>query len=187
MLGCVILAAGNAARFGGNKLLAEVRGKSLIRWACEAVPRDRTAPVCVVTQYAEVAAIASEYGYSVVRNEAPELGLSRSVVLGTQALKDRCSGLIFLVADQPLLRRETVAALADRFLADPKRVVVPAAGERQGNPCIFPASLFPELLNLTGDRGGKQIIRRHPDLITLVPVSPAELSDVDTLRDLEYL
>jgi molybdenum cofactor cytidylyltransferase len=186
-LGCVILAAGNASRFGENKLLASFRGRPLIRRAFEAVPRDRLGPVCVVTQYPAVAELAAECGFSVIRNEAPELGLSRSVALGTRALMDRCGGLMFLVADQPLLRRETAAAVADRFLADPARIAVPAAGERQGNPCVFPAALFPELLALTGDRGGKQVIRRHPELVTLVPVSAEELFDVDTLEDLESL
>ena len=186
-LGCVILAAGNGSRFGENKLLAEFRGKALIQWAFEAVPTDRLETVRVVTRYHAAAELAEKYGFPVVWNSAPELGISRSVVLGTQALMHRCGGLMFLVADQPLLRRQTVAALADRFLADPTRIAVPAAGDRQGNPCVFPAALYPELLALTGDRGGKLIIRRHPELVTLVPVPEEELFDVDTLADLKSL
>ena len=194
-LGCVVLAAGNAARFGRNKLSENFRGKPLIRWALEAVPEDRLgpnyaevpAPVCVVTQYPDVRMLAAAFGFGGVFNMEPELGISHSVVLGTQALMHRCGGLMFLVADQPLLRRESCAALADRFLADLSRIVVPAAGERQGNPCIFPAALYPELLALTGDRGGKQIIHRHPELVVEVPVPEEELSDVDTLADLKSL
>ena len=194
-LGCVVLAAGNGSRFGRNKLSEDFRGKPLIRWALEAVPVDRLgpnyagvpAPVCVVTQYLDVGMLATAFGFPGVFNQAPELGISHSVALGTQALMHRCGGLMFLVADQPLLRRETCEALADRFLADPTRIVVPAAGDRQGNPCIFPASLYPELLALTGDRGGKQIIKRHPELVTLVPVPEEELFDVDTLADLKSL
>ena len=37
-IGCVVLAAGNARRFGSNKLKAEVDGESLIHRALEAVP-----------------------------------------------------------------------------------------------------------------------------------------------------
>ena len=36
-IGCVVLAAGNARRFGSNKLKAEVDGESLILRALEAV------------------------------------------------------------------------------------------------------------------------------------------------------
>ena len=186
-LGCVVLAAGTAARFGENKLLVPFRGKPLLCRALEAVPTELVGPVCVVTHRETAAALAAEYGFSALRNEAPELGISRSVALGTRALMDRCGGLLYLVADQPLLRRATVARLAEVFLADSRRIVVPAAGSRQGNPCVFPAALFPELLALTGDRGGKAVIRRRPELVTEVQVDPVELADVDTVRDLEGL
>ena len=49
-IGCVVLAAGNGARFGGNKLHHTIDGKSLIRRALEAVPVDRLSSVVVVTQ-----------------------------------------------------------------------------------------------------------------------------------------
>ena len=186
-LGCVVLAAGNAARFGENKLLADFRGKALIEWALDAVPMDRLSAAVVVTQYPAVEALAAARGFGTRRNPAPELGVSRSVVLGTEALAEDCDGILFLVADQPLLRRATVERLLDRFLEDPARIVEPRAGEQRGNPCVFPASLFPELLSLRGDRGGRQLIRRHPELVTGVPVDPLELADVDTAADLASL
>ena len=186
-LGCVILAAGSAVRFGGNKLTARFRGKMLIEWAFDAVPAERLSAVAVVTQYPVVEALAAARGFETIRNPEPELGISRSVVLGTAALAERCGGIVYLAADQPLLRRATVEGLLERFLEDPTRVAVPAAGERQGNPCVFPKTLFPELLTITGDRGGRQIKNRHPELVTLVPVPEEELFDVDTLSDLNCL
>lgn len=50
-LGCLVMAAGSGRRFGGNKLAAELDGKTLIPAALEAVPgravfrRDRGEPV----------------------------------------------------------------------------------------------------------------------------------------------
>ncbi len=184
-IGCVILAAGNAARFGANKLLALYGGIPLIQRAFEALPAPLPGPAAVVTQYDAVAALAEARGLAVIRNGSPELGVSRSVVLGTEGLGPGCDGLLFLVADQPLLRRQTVEALLARFRAEPSRIVVPRAEGRQGNPCVFPAALFPELAALAGDRGGKQIIRRHPELVTELPVPPRELWDVDSLEDLQ--
>ena len=49
-LGCVVMAAGNARRFGENKLAARFRGKSLIQRTLEAVPDevfDTVAVVCI--------------------------------------------------------------------------------------------------------------------------------------------
>ena len=53
-------------------------------------------------------------------------------------------------------------------------------GGVRGNPCIFPARFFPELMALEGDHGGSTVIRRHEDALTLFEISPDELRDVDT-------
>ena len=183
-LGCVLLAAGNGARFGENKLLALFRGRPLIQWAFDALPGDRLGPVTVVTQYDAVARLAEARGFSVVWNREPELGIGHSVALGTAAVAERCDGILFLAADQPLLRRQSLERLLGRFLEDPSRIVAASSGEHSGNPAVFPAALFPELEALAGDRGGKQIIRRFPELVTELSVDPAELADVDTPADL---
>ena len=43
-IGCVVMAAGRASRFGTNKLLQEIGGKSLLRRALEAVPPGCSTP-----------------------------------------------------------------------------------------------------------------------------------------------
>ena len=85
-IGCLVMAAGSGSRFGRNKLEAVVDGKSLLRRSLEAVPAEEFAQVTVVTQYDAAAALAEEFGFTVVRNDRPEDGLSRTVHLGTEAL-----------------------------------------------------------------------------------------------------
>ena len=186
-VGCVVMAAGNAERFGRNKLLADVDGKSMLMRALEAVPADRLSCVVVVTQYKEAEALARSFGFHCVRNEHPELGQSLSVRLGTEALRDSCRAIIYQVADQPLLRRQSVAALADLCRVNPDRIVALSHGGVRGNPCAFPREFFPELCALTGDRGGSAVIRRHEDRLLLLEVGEAELADVDTPEALRKL
>ena len=81
-LGCVILAAGNARRFGSNKLLTPLGGKPLLEWALEAVPAGAFQQVVVVTQYTEAANIVKEFSFSYIPNDQPEEGLSHSIALG---------------------------------------------------------------------------------------------------------
>lgn len=57
-IGCVVMAAGNAARFGENKLAAMVNGKPLIEHALDAIPRESFSRVLVVTQHENVEAAA---------------------------------------------------------------------------------------------------------------------------------
>ena len=184
--GCVVLAAGSASRFGGNKLTATVEGQALIRRALSAVPAEQLSAVAVVTQYPEILDLAREFSFTPVRNDAPEAGVSRSIALGLAALGD-CPRALFLVADQPLLRRESVEALVALWQRQPDGVAALGHGGVRGNPCLFPARLFPELLALRGDRGGSAVIRRHEDVLTLLEVDPRELQDADTPEALERI
>ena len=185
-VGSIVMAAGNASRFGADKLEARFRGKSLLRRALEAVPRDRTGPVAAVVRSPAAERLAEEFGFLPVRNDRPDLGISRTIRLGLDALGP-CAAAMFLVADQPLLRRETTAAAVDFYRAHPDRLVGVAHDGARGNPCIFPARFFPELRQLQGDQGGGAVIRRHLDGLLLLEVPAWELADVDTVQALETL
>ena len=177
--GCVVLAAGNASRFGKNKLEAALDGRSLILRSLETVPTECFSSVVVVSQYPDVLKLAGEFHFAALHNDKPELGLSRSLQLGLTALRD-CNAVCFQVSDQPLLRRESVAALCDFWQEAPKQLAALGHGGVRGNPCIFPSEFFPELMALTGDIGGAAVIRRHEDALRLLEVPAKELWDVDT-------
>ena len=95
-IGCLVMAAGSGSRFGRNKLEAVIDGKTLLRRALEAVPREEFACVTVVTQYDGAAALAEEFGFAVVRNDRPEDGLSRTVRLGTEAMAG-CGAIMYQI------------------------------------------------------------------------------------------
>lgn len=186
-IGCVVMAAGNARRFGENKLAAQLRGRSLILRALEAVPAELFGTVVVVTQYPEVMRLAKEFRFAAVHNEHPDWGISHTIELGLTGLRD-CDGVMFLVSDQPLLRRESVAELVRLWQRQPDKIAALAHGGVRGNPCLFPARFFPELLELREDRGGNTVIRRHEEDLVLLEAAERELTDVDTpeaLRKIE--
>lgn len=180
------MAAGNARRFGENKLAAALRGRNLILRALEAVPTEQFEKVVVVTQYPEIMRLAGEFHFATVHNPHPEYGISHTIELGLTGLRD-CDGVLFQVADQPLLRRESVAALAQLWQAHPDQIVALGHGGVRGNPCVFPARFYPELLELTEDHGGNSVIRRHEADLRLYEVPAEELGDVDTAEALEAL
>lgn len=178
-IGCVVMAAGDARRFGENKLAAVFDGRTLIRHALEAVPAEEFSTVAVVTQYPEVEALAGEFGFLGVRNPHPDWGISHTIRLGLEALGN-CGGACFLVSDQPLLRRESVRDLTELWRGRPDKIAALAHGGVRGNPCIFPARFFPELLELREDHGGNAVIRRHEEDLILLETAEKELTDVDT-------
>ena len=185
-LGCVVLAAGNARRFGENKLASALRGRSLILRALEAIPAECFDTVVVVTQYPEIMRLAKEFHFAAICNQAPHLGLSHSIALGLTGLRD-CDGAAFVVADQPLLRRDSVAALTQLWRTHPDKIAALGHNGVRGNPCLFPARLFGDLMALTGDRGGSSVIRCHEEDLILLDVPAEELTDVDTPQALEAL
>ena len=185
-LGCVIMAAGESRRFGENKLLREFDGVPLYVRAINAVPEGVFDRVCVVTGYEPVAALARETGFSVVWNDRPALGVSRTIRLGLEPLSD-CDGVLFMTADQPLLTGEILHRLADAFLLEPARIVAASHDGKRGNPCLFPRELYPALLALEGDVGGSRVIKAHLDRLRLLDVPEEALADCDTAYTLQEL
>ena len=185
-LGCVVMAAGNARRFGENKLAAEFQGRSLIRRALEAVPTGEFDRVVVVTQYPEIMTLAEEFYFTALRNPHPDYGISHTISLGLKELLD-CHGVLFLVSDQPLLRQESVADLVQFWKARPDKIAALAHSGVRGNPCLFPARFFPELLALEEDHGGNTVIRRHEEDLVLLEIPAEELTDVDTPEAMQKL
>lgn len=185
--GCVILAAGLGTRFGGGKLLAEFGGVPLYARTMDTVPGELHARTVVVSRDEHILRAAEERGFRPIVNDRPEEGISRSVRLGLEALED-CGGVLFMVADQPLLEQATVERILRAGRDNPGRIIAPVRADgRPGNPCLFPAAFFGELLRLQGDKGGRSVIAAHPEALVTIPADSRELTDVDSRRALEEL
>ena len=185
-LGCLVMAAGNARRFGENKLTCTLEGRMLIERTLEAVPREEFAAVCVVSQYEDIEELAGRYRFAAIHNAHPDWGISHTIRLGTEAMQD-CDGILYLVSDQPLLRRDSVLRVVEAWKKQPEKIAGASHAGRRGNPNLFPARFFPELLALEGDCGGNLVIKRHPDAYLPVELSAQELLDCDTPQELEHL
>ena len=182
--GCVIMASGLGHRFGGNKLMADFRGKPLICRALEATEGIFARRV-VVTRHAEIADLCRSLGVEVVLHDLPMR--SDTVRLGIEAIGD-ADACLFCPGDQPLLRRETVAALALSAVNGKNFIWRTAFEGEPGSPVLFPEWAFPQLHTLPEGKGGGYIAKKHPELVRTVPVRDKyELMDADTPEDLFVL
>lgn len=183
MIAAVFLASGRGKRFGGDKLLWPVEGVPMAERVFRALPPDISG--VVVTGNSEVAVLAHKYPHlTVVENRDQRDDVALTVRLGVEALPEEAEGALFFVCDQPWLKRSSVLCLTEVFQKDPTKIYVLSHGDRMGNPCLFPREFFPELLSLPSDTGGKAVIARHPERVSLVPVTDArELADVDYRPD----
>lgn len=186
-IGTIILAAGLGRRFGGNKLLSEIDGRALYTHVLDEMAGIFGYDgICFVTSHAEIAEAVRKTGAQVVINPHPEDGISSSMRLGLAASMQNGSCL-FAVADQPLISRESIERLIDVYRNSDKMMA--SMINREGdfaNPCIFASCYYDELMDIEGDKGGKSVIKRHPDDVYKCRArSEIELADIDTGDDLK--
>lgn len=180
----ILLAAGNSRRFGSNKLLYSLEGKRMFEYVVdelEKIPSDTFSKKIVVTQYDEVGDYTQALGYTVVNNPDSSSGISSSLRLGLKQYE--ADAYMFLVADQPYLKHETVLGLLECFLQSDKNMGSVIAGKKPGNPTIFSNYYRNELLQLTGDQGGRKVMKQYPDDVVYYNVDEEkELQDIDLLN-----
>lgn len=125
--GCIVMASGVGARFGCNKLMAELCDAPLVGHVVRATDGLFSRRV-VVTRHADVAALCETLGAQVILHDEP--CRNDTVRLGMEAM-DGCDTVTFVQGDQPLIRPASIAALlraAERDAAAAGRGADSAAG-----------------------------------------------------------
>jgi molybdenum cofactor cytidylyltransferase len=192
----ILLAAGQATRFGGapedTKLAADIDGKPLVRYVAEAALASRAYPVGLVTGHAAAKVLGSLAGLDLfaVHNAAYAEGLSGSLRAGLAALPEEVRGAVILLADMPFVTGAVIDQLIACFEAEPIEpdAVVPVRKGRHGNPVLIGRNLFPEIAKLQGDRGAKAVLNGSSYRILECPIDdPAIEIDVDTRETLNGL
>lgn len=176
----ILEAAGDSKRFGSNKLLHIMDdGRPMIASILDAVRPLEAYKKILVTQYDEVAAMAADM--EVVMNDRPDLGISRSMQLGLEAGRD-ADAFMFCVCDQPGLTASTIGRLIEAYKKGTAGIVSLAWQGKMCNPKIFSSRYKEELMSLSGDTGGRQILASHKDDILLVEAeNEEEVKDIDRL------
>jgi CTP:molybdopterin cytidylyltransferase MocA len=183
-IGGVVLAAGLSRRMGGNKLLADLSGKPLLRHAVEAALESRLDPVIVVTGHDAADIEKALGGLNVIfaHNARFADGLSTSLQEGIRALPGDCEGALVLLGDMPGIS----AALIDRVIAgfDPaqgRAICVAAKGGKRGHPVLWGRQFFEEIESLSGDAGAQSLMARHAGQIGAIETADdAPFTDIDT-------
>jgi molybdenum cofactor cytidylyltransferase len=175
----IVLAAGNARRFGSDKLMADLDGAPLgLRAARNLAEIDAAAHFAVCQPEAVIASLYAEAGYAVVENPHAELGLSGSLHLAVAAAaKTQAQALLIALADMPFIMASHIDALIQ---ACDGEIIASSDGNQSMPPAIFPRTNWPLLLETKGDAGARQILGRARSL-----AAPARsLRDIDTPDDL---
>lgn len=185
----IYLAAGNSRRFGSNKLLHRWRGKPLYRYGLDELIKlaesRNDCQIIIISQSSQV--IHNHPKIVNLINPLSSLGISYSIKAGLQQIDktEESYNIMFVVADQPYLKSSTIANMLDIFNDSDFTLASLAYLEQAGNPTIFKNIYFDELMQLTGDQGGRKVINNHSKECLYYEVNdPQELQDIDERIDL---
>lgn len=194
----IILAAGSSTRIGSGryKLLLPLHNRPVLAHVLDAVLESQARPVALILGHqaeqvrAHIASYASHPDLSIIENPDYLQGMSTSMRLGIQTLQTgdyrkslngEIDSALVLLGDQPLITAQDIDTLIATYRTTGKRIIAPLYEGKRGNPILFDASLFPELLEVTGDEGGRSVLERHRDEIATVEMgNPLANIDVDT-------
>lgn len=190
----ILLAAGESKRFGAPKQLLTFGGSCLIQRALAAALESNLDRVLLVLGCeherirSSLGAWAGHPKFDLLVNPDYGGGLSTSLKAGVARIQDEFPAAMFLLGDQPLVDAQLINLLLARFAESEKPICVPTHRGVRGNPTLFSNDIYPALLNLTGDRGARDLIAAHPDWVLAVEIpDPRVFLDIDRPEDVEKI
>jgi molybdenum cofactor cytidylyltransferase len=194
----IILAAGSSSRMkdGQHKLLLPLDGRPVLTHVLDATLASQARPIVLVLGHnaAHIRTQLTPYlaspAITIVENTDYLQGMSSSMRVGLATLQDIISygykkfnvdSAIFLLGDQPLITANVIDMLIATRQASNKRIVAPLYNGKRGNPVLFTSRLFPELMEVVGDEGGRSVVEHHKQELATVEVGDVAANyDMDT-------
>ncbi len=183
----IILAAGEGKRMGKVKLTLPLGNKKLIEWvlkAAKSTPLDKYFLV-VRPEDKEIIKTGEKWGAEIVLNPDFRKGMSTSIKKALLKINTQeAEGFFLILGDQPLITSTILNKLIKSFSSGKGEIVVPYFKDKRGNPVLFDICWKDELMAVTGDVGGRVLIKAHPEKIKRINISDkAILFDIDEEKD----
>lgn len=187
----IILAAGEGKRMGKTKLTLPLGDKQLIELVLQAVkltPLDKYFLV-VRPEDKEMIKTGEKWGAEVVLNSEYRSGMSSSIKKAlNQISSGGLEGFFVILGDQPFINPSLLDKMLRVFTPDKKEMIVPFYKDRPGNPVFFDGYWKNELMKISGDLGGRVLIKAHPERIKRFKIADESiLFDVDREEDYQKI
>lgn len=179
----LVLAAGRGTRFGGRKVLAELRGTPLLAHVVAVARAAGLEVVTVVPDDPAVVAAATATGAAVAVTPDPSAGLRASLQHGLGALPAGTAAAVVLLGDQPGVDPAVVRAVVDAWRAAPGAAWRARYADGPGHPVLLPATAWPDVLRAGPADVGARDLLPALGLHELAVAGPAP-RDVDRPEDL---
>lgn len=186
-LAAIVLAAGSATRFGGDKLSAPFRGEPLVAHAiraARAAPVERVILVCGehldIGQWTGAPSVLPVRIVSACLSQSLKAGIAAAEEIGGDV-----DGVFVFLGDMPLIPPAIAGRLAERLTDN--FAALPRCNDQPGHPVLLSRRAFPEIAGLEGDQGAGRLMKQRKDIAYLDVTEDAVLLDVDRTKDLVEL
>ena len=184
MIAGTVLAAGFSKRFGSDKLLQRIGGKTILERSLSAIKDLDYRAVVLRPDDPKKSLIPKDFAI-LVNTHASE-GLSSSVRLAASWTPRDAEALLLVLGDQPLAGLVT-PILVKEFQSGECLGVTAFYGGAPVNPTIFSRHILHELLLLDGDTGARKVVLKYLDRFKRVEVDEDVILDCDTQDALDRL
>lgn len=191
-IGALLLAAGESARFNSDKRGAALPGGKAMLATSLRLYADQFDELLLVLRAGDEKIICADPAINTIYSEEAKHGMGSSLadaIRHIQNLPKPWDFAFIALGDMPFiapksLRRLDAAARAV-LTAHDRRILVPQQAGRAGHPVGFSAHFFPELAQISGDQGARELLKTHQEDIDYLPLEdPGLLRDIDRPQDL---
>jgi len=186
----ILLAAGESKRMGRTKQVLEFGQSTILEETVKNLLGSKIDELIVVLGHdAERLGRSLSITDERIRfalNERYKEGIGSSISCGVLSANPDTDAFLIALADQPLIKINIINLLIERYLSTRHGIVTLVYRSSRGHPVIISKKYREELLELSGDRGAKDLLERHRDDVEAVQVeSPEIVLDID--REEDYL
>jgi len=184
MITGIIYASGFSRRMGKDKLLLEVEGEKVIERVINASIKSDLDKVILVYRKDEIREIGESYGLKTVYNGNADKGQSESMKLGIKETEQGHS-YMFIVGDQPFLTSDVINKLIYEYKKSQLPILITFYNGNRGMPMIMSNVYRDQLLNVEGDKGGRDIVKKDSHNVHRVYIEDEKPGiDIDNINDL---
>ena len=165
LVSAILLAAGKSERMGQNKLLLPFGGRTVIQRTLDSLIASRVGEVIVVlgSKAQEINQSIGGRRALVVLNPNYAKGMSTSLITGLGMVNSQARFVMVALGDQPLITPRVYNQLIEAALGSDKGIILPVYKGERGNPIVISTRYRAEMLKQTGDIGGRELLKAHPE------------------------
>jgi molybdenum cofactor cytidylyltransferase len=133
----------------------------------------------------EIAQLIRPLPVAIAPNDLGESEMADSVRTGLRAVGAGASGVLICLSDHPLVRPETIRAVAALHKEHPESIIIPCCKRKGGHPTLFPRDIIREI---SGKKSLRDVRDSHAETIRYLDVADEGVAlDMDTYGDYERM